>query len=346
MRLPSRARSRLRPAILSALFLVALLCLAGCAGDESKKNEVAFVTVPQVNLRDRVAAVYNKTGSISNGERVEVLEHTRNGRFVRVRSARGEEGWVEQRYLAGQDVFDAFQKLAHQHASDPAQAQATVRSDLNMHVEPGRETEHLYQLKEGDKVDVLLRATAEKVKTATAGPEAGPNPTPAPLIEDWWLVRSAAGHCGWALARSLDEDAPLEVAQYAEGQRIVGYFVVNNVQDQDKKIPQYLLLLNEPRDGSPVDFNQIRVFTWNRKRQRYETAYRERKLNGFLPARVGEEDFGKDGKLPVFIIRVQDAAGKTSERKYKLNGVMVRRVLAPEEEQAGSSKTGKNRSRN
>jgi SH3-like domain-containing protein len=331
---------------LPAVFLAALLTFAGCAGDESKKGEAAFVTVPQVNLRDRVAAVYNKTGSVSNGERVEVLEHTRNGRFVRVRSSRGEEGWLEQRYLAGQEVFDAFQKLTHQHAADPAQARATVRSDLNMHVAPSRDSDHLYQSKEGDKVDVLLRATAEKVKTGSPGmPEDGRNASPLPVIEDWWLVRSAAGHCGWALSRSLDEDAPLEVAQYAEGQRIVAYFVVNYVQDKDKTIPQYLLLLNEPRDGSPVDFNQIRVFTWNRKRQRYETAYRERKLNGFLPARVSEEDFGKDGKLPVFTIRVQDGGGKTSERKYKLDGVMVRRVLAPEQEQAVSSTVRKSRPR-
>jgi hypothetical protein len=38
--------------------------------------------------------------------------------------------------------------------------------------------------------------------------------------------------------------------------------------------------------------------------------------------------------LPVFVIRVLDEDGKTSERKYKLNSPIVRRVLAPGEEPA------------
>ena len=78
----------------------------------------------------------------------------------------------------------------------------------------------------------------------------------------------------------VDLDVPLDVAQYAEGQRIVAFFVLNEVQDQDKgevkKVPQYLMVLTEPKDGLPFDFNQVRVFTWNVKRHRYETAYRER----------------------------------------------------------------------
>jgi hypothetical protein len=35
----------------------------------------------------------------------------------------------------------------------------------------------------------------------------------------------------------IDLDVPLDVAQYAEGQRIVAFFVLNQVQDGDKKVP-------------------------------------------------------------------------------------------------------------
>ena len=51
-----------------------------------------------------------------------------------------------------------------------------------------------------------------------------------------------------------------------------------------------------------------------------------------LPVTVSQEDFGKEGVLPTFTIRVLDDAGKLSERKYKLNTPIVRRVLAPGEE--------------
>jgi hypothetical protein len=129
----------------------------------------------------------------------------------------------------------------------------------------------------------------------------------------------------------IDIDVPLDIAQYAEGQRIVAAFVLNQVQDGDKKVAEYLTVLTEPKDGLSFDFNQIRVFTWNVKRHRYETAYRER-LEGVLPVTVSQENFDKEGTLPVFAVRVQDDKGSVSERKYKLNTPIVRRVLAPGEQ--------------
>jgi hypothetical protein len=124
---------------------------------------------------------------------------------------------------------------------------------------------------------------------------------------------------------------PLEIAQYAEGQRFVGFFTLNEVQDDDKKVPQYLALLSDAKEGQQFDYDKVHVFTWNVKRHRYETAYRERNLNGVLPATVTKEDFGKEGQLPVFILRVKDDSGNVAERKYKLNTPIVRRVFAPGE---------------
>ena len=130
----------------------------------------------------------------------------------------------------------------------------------------------------------------------------------------------------------VDVDVPLDVAQYAEGQRFVAFFVLNDVQDGDKKIPQYLCLLTEPRDGSPYDYDQVRVFTWNVRKHRYETAYREHGFNGVLPVTVTQESFDKEGMLPVFVLREKDDdTGTVSEKKYKLNTPIVKRVLAPGE---------------
>jgi hypothetical protein len=151
-------------------------------------------------------------------------------------------------------------------------------------------------------------------------------------MEDWWLVRDPQGRVGWVLARMVDIDVPLEVAQYAEGQRIVAAFVLDHVQDADKQVPEYLMVLTDSHEGMPFDYNQIRVFTWNVKRHRYETAYRERNLFGVFPVSIAKESFDKEGTLPVFTLRVQDDSGKVVERKYKLNTPIVRRVLSPAEE--------------
>jgi SH3-like domain-containing protein len=304
--------------------LAAAVLLAGCGRGHERVLETDYVSAPQVVLRDRLAQVYNKVGTAKNGDRVDVLDRDR--RFARVRTQSGAEGWVEQRYLVTQQVYEGFQKLKQQEQNSPVEGAATTRNETNLHVEPGRDTEHLYQLSVGAKVSVLRRETVEKNATLAKAVSKGKEVKPAMPMEDWWLVRDADGHVGWVLGRMIDLDIPLEIAQYAEGQRIVAYFVLNQVTDGDKKVAQYLTLMTESKDGLPFDYNQARVFTWNVKRHRYETAYREHGLNGMLPVTVTHESFGKEGDLPVFVLRVKDSAGNKVERKYKMNTPIVRRV--------------------
>ncbi|MFZ0912076.1 MAG: SH3 domain-containing protein [Candidatus Korobacteraceae bacterium] len=363
---------------LFALALVLLVLGCACKRGALAKHEYMYVSAQETSLRDRVATMYNKIGTVHGGDRVEVLEKQR--RFLRVRTDSGQEGWIEERSLVPQDVYDAFQKLASDNASQQVQAHGTARSDLNIHVTPSREGEHLYQLKDGEKVDILKRATAEKnppkspstttaqnpksaattqpqpkpaavakpagsakaasAKAAPASAPGKPPEPPKPVMEDWYLVRNSAGRVGWVLLRMIDLDIPLEVAQYAEGQRIMGYFVLNTVQEEDKQVPQYLVLLNEPKDGLPWDFNQIRIFTRNRAKHRYETAYRERNLEGYFPVKTGHQDFGKEGDLPTFTIRKKNDDGQMVDITYKLNGPIVRRVMTPEEEAAEKAKHG------
>jgi SH3-like domain-containing protein len=324
--------------------MAGMLLLPACGRGRHRVLEVAYVSAPQAALRDQIAAIFNRVGNVKNGERVEVLE--REKRFARVRTATGLEGWIEQRFLVDQKTFDAVQKLTSDNQNDPIQAPGILRNETNLHVTPGRETEHLYQLASGAKVAILKRATAEKQPGAAPAPKLAGRPgAKAPtgsVLEDWWLVRDTLGRVGWVLARMVDVDIPLEVAQYAEGQRFVAFFLLNEVPDSDKgvqkQVPQYLCLLTEPHDGLPYDYDQVRVFTWNARKHRYETAYREHGLDGILPVTVSKEDFDKEGTLPVFVLRVKDDAGNIAERKYKLNTPIVRRVLAPGEVPSRPSK--------
>ncbi len=321
---PSHAYRLRRAFAVAAIFL---LGFSACSRKGRRVLEVNYVSAVQATLRDQVATIYNRVGTVKNGERVEVLE--REKRFSRVRTGDGIEGWIEQRYLVDQATFDALQKLTKENLNDPVQAPGVLRNDTNLHITPGRETEHLYQLSAQAKVAVLKRATAEKQPGAAAASaklakSSGGKAAPGPMLEDWWLVRDAQNRVGWVLARMVDLDVPLDVAQYAEGQRFVAFFVLNRL---------------------PYDYDQIRVFTWNVRKHRYETAYRERGLNGVLPVTVTNESFDKEGTLPVFVLRVNDDNGNVSERKYKLNTPIVRRVLAPGEQKQASRPVAKRRRR-
>ena len=330
--------------LLAACLLVAAF-LAGCKGEFSgKETEYVYVAVPEAALRDHVATIYSKTGVVHNGDKLQVLERMQNRRFLRVRAPHGEEGWLQERYVADQPTFDEFQRMAGQFKETPAQGSATVEQQVKVHIQPGRKTGYLYLLDEKQKVAMLERrrvdrnaapAPAKDQDSESDTSEDEPSTSAAPTIwDDWWLVRDSHDRAGWVLGRALYLDVPDEVAQYAEGQRIVAAFSLDEVQDQGRKVVEFLVLFTEPKDGMPYDFDQIRVYTWNSRKHRYETAYRERNLDGALPVTLGRQDFEKEGNLRTFTLRLKDANGQPREQLYRFRPPMVRKVYAPGQEPA------------
>ncbi len=322
-------------------FATSIPFLAGCSGGPSGRGEFVYVAVPEASLRDRVATIYTKTGLVHNGERLQVMERMQNKRFIRVRTPRGEEGWLQERFLADQPTYDQFARLAEQFRGSPGQGSATVEQQVKVHVLPGRKTGYLYLLNEKQKVELLQRQPIDR--NATAGKEEKPKdpdadtsdedqekPDQPAIWEDWWLIRDSQQRIGWVLGRALYLDVPDEIAQYAEGQRFVAVYQLDEVSDKDKKVPQYLVLLTEPKDGMPYDFDQVRVYTWNTRKHRYETAYRERNLAGVLPVSLGQQDFEKEGSLRTFTLGLKDESG-ARQQTYKFKPPIVRKVFAPGE---------------
>jgi len=338
--LPALIRARL--CLVALFFAIVFTGLSACSGGSGGKQDYGYVSNPAVELQDRVSGFQAKTGVVHNGEKVQILERMPNRRYVRVRSPRGEEGWMQERYLTSQRTFDQLQQMAEQFKSAPVQATAVTTGPTNLHAAPGRKTEHLYQLNEKEKVELLKRQAVDKnaappstqksgKKDADSDEEqASSKPGQAPIMEDWWLIRDSQKRVGWVLGRLLYLDIPIDVAQYAEGQHIIAFFVLDQVQDQDKKVPEYLVLLTQ-KEGLPYDYDQVRVFSWNLRRHRYETAFRERNLDGFLPVTLGTEKFGTEGDLRTFTLHVADQDGNLHEQKYKFNPPIVRQVLAPGE---------------
>jgi hypothetical protein len=307
-----------------------------------------------------------------------VLEHGR--RFVKVQTAKGEQGWIDEKVVATQEVFDQFEGLKRTHQDDPAVASGVVRDEVYMHAEPGRDTQRFYRLAEGEKLKLLKRATLPKPVPPGMRPVAKPAAPvaggagkeakaaaaadiAAPAMEDWWLVRDSKGDTGWLFSRMMDVDAPDSLTRYSEGQRIVGAYVLTTVNDpeaeqDEKNIPIYVTVLSPYKAGLTYDFDQVRVFTWNIKKHRYETAFREKNIEGYLPVTVkmATDPYGKSPTaataVPTFTYRVlSDEAGpvipdpvtgavvpgKTVLKTYRLEGNLVRRVIQPGEPAPGEA---------
>ena len=364
---------------LTQFLFLSLLLIPGCSRLKPKAmREYVYVVAKQTFLRDRVAAVSNRTATVENGDKLEVLERGR--RFIRVETGKGEQGWIDEKVVAAQSVYDSFEQAKQEHKSDPAIASAVVRDEVYLHDKPGRETDRLFRLAEGDKLKLLVRAMLPKtnagqggraiaavskpakiskpgtVAGAKGGADAPAEGPPPPVMEDWWLVRDAEGRTGWMLSRMMDVDAPEALTRYSEGQRFVGAYVLNKINDSeapmdDKDVPEFVTVSSPYKSGLPYDFDQVRVFIWNARKHRYETGFRQKNIEGYLPIEVLKvpDPYGKgpaaSTPLPAFRIRVlaEDApevvpdalTGRVAPTKlitktYRLEGNIVRRILPPD----------------
>lgn len=330
-----------------------LFPLTGCSHFKPHvHHEYVYVLAKQASLRDRVAVVSNRVAEVTNGQRVDVLEHGR--RFLKVKTEKGEIGWIEEREVIDQKTYDGFEQMKKDHEHDPVVATGVLRDEYWLRDAPGRESNRFFLLRADDKLQLLERASVPKpeanqpvpLPVSKAGKPVKPAAPPPPAMEDYWLVRDSGGHVGWVRGRMMDEDVPDAIAGLGEGQKIVGAYVLRTVYDAEAnvpnhQVPEYVTVMAAWKDGLPYDFDQVRVFTWNVRKHRYETAYRERNIAGYLPVTVSQQTFGNQQE-PVFSFRVaaNDAAGldpktgmvkpgDTITESYHMEGVIVRRIGAP-----------------
>lgn len=129
---------------------------------------------------------------------------------------------------------------------------------------------------------------------------------------------------GWVVARFVSYDLPETIRDYASsaGIRPVAWFVLNRVPDAGVQRPQFLLAGSKSGENPECDFSMLRVYTWDAKKQRYETAYVEGNLCGMLPVRIDQQSGTADAEF-----RFKERRdGATSEALYRMRQTTVRRV--------------------
>ena len=325
------------------LVAVPLLCLvAVVAWFFRPKHEIigeAYVSERSITLWSSVAQVREPIGVLHYGEHVDILG--RRNENAKVRAASGAAGWVDGRMLIEPALWQRSIKLLEQARGMNAQSRGRTKVSTNSHVQPGRTEPRLYQFARGVPVEVLARAVADKPHTSDEK-----DSSPENKKEDWYLVRGIATRppaevtgksvepattqpgdqntpiVGWVVARFVELDLPEAVREgtASANVRAVAWFELNRIHMAAGDKTQYLVAGTRNPEGQPCDFTNIRVYTWNVKKTRYETAFIENNLCGALPVKIGKGPKGE----PEFRFHVMD--GAKDERVYRLIQTVVRRV--------------------
>ena len=289
------------------LSVIAVIGLTACASKTEPVIGQATVNAERASLRSRNSATSRTIQVMQPGDTVEILEQ--QDRWYRVRLG-DVEGWMEVRTLLTDSMRQQIQATLDSAQDQTPHNTGILVQDGNLRVEPGRSTSILRRLSARAPIEILERKTLPRADS--------------PGKPDVWLkVRSGKMEVGWLLASFVEFDVPEGISPYTEDFAYAAVKTVHQVEDPVAGTVAWYLV-GERRSGSDpnLDFDGVRLFTWNAGKQRYETAFRKRGVRGVYPLDVGVTD----GK-PTFRIHELAADGTTrTSTDYMMYGVVVREV--------------------
>lgn len=311
----------------AVIVIVVALWVAG----RGEPAEHMYVLTPKAAVWSRMAVVREALVTLRYGERLGVLERREN--HVRVRTEGGVTGWIDARHLISSDTWQRATDLRKQAAARPVQSSGIAKVRTNVRLEPGRAGTPIFQFLPGSKVEVLAREVVEWAAPAQSRAPADENDAenaPAPKKEDWLLVRGIADDtrevAGWVLGRFLAPEYPQALRDYAGVNRFLAWFKLSERQSEFGPRPTWLAAGVSGPEGQPCDFTLLRVYNWNARRARYETAYVESNLCGRLPVQVKPAAQGDPRGEASFAFTATGRKGVEEARAYVMRQNIVRRV--------------------
>jgi hypothetical protein len=149
----------------------------------------AYVSEKSVTLLSSTAEVKQDVVTLRYGDPVTIL--AQQGQLEQVRSAKGDTGWLDSSALMDPALWERSTALLKRAQGMEVQARGYAKTVTNVHIEPGRATDRIYQFARNVPVVILLRAVAAAAPSAaTSGDVATTASTDAsqPKLEDWLLV--------------------------------------------------------------------------------------------------------------------------------------------------------------
>ncbi|HJT89409.1 MAG TPA: hypothetical protein VJ732_16185, partial [Bryobacteraceae bacterium] len=144
------------------------LFLGACqiAPEQAAAIGEAYVGPATLKIRSDIPLESPVVATVKHGDRLELLQRRR--RFFRVRTPSGAEGWTHERQLLSSADMQKLTDLTKSAARMPVQGQASTFGDLNVHTQPSRQSPSFIQVRENEKVDVLIHVVAPRTEMQRA----------------------------------------------------------------------------------------------------------------------------------------------------------------------------------
>ncbi|MGH9638422.1 MAG: hypothetical protein ACRD4R_15510 [Candidatus Acidiferrales bacterium] len=289
--------------------------------------EIGYAANRNLTVWNTIAAVRQPVTTVVYGARLEVVRRFED--HVQVRTTNGAVGWINESNLLTSEFWDKTKQLEARTAAMPVEAVGHTAVLTNLHIAPGRSAPRIRQLGKMVPVEMFERQALDV--PGAAPPQfdrAGSDEQVARVKkEDWWLVRAHLADkttvSGWVLGRFVQLDLPEALYDYAGSADMhpVAWFELDRVADGNGNTkPQYLLVGTRGPEGQPCDFTMLRVYTWSKTKQQYETAYVESGVCGDLPVHV--KHLSPDAAAFSFEDR---SKGSAAQAEYRLEQTIVRR---------------------
>ncbi len=149
--------------------LLLVLALGSCGTQSSSALGEAYVAPASINLRQELTNKNSTVAVLKHGDRVSILDVRR--RFIKVRTAKGVEGWIDSSQLLSPEQMDQIRQERQRALNLSSEGSATVFEALNVHIEPNRQSPALARIPEAGSVTVLAHRIEPKMP-AQAGSSA------------------------------------------------------------------------------------------------------------------------------------------------------------------------------
>ncbi len=139
------------------------VALSGCRHGPPRAPAIgeAYVGPGTLQIRSDIPPQSSTVATVKHGDRLEILHRRR--RFMFVRTPSGAEGWTDEGQLLAAEDMAYLRDLAARAAKMPVQGQGTTYAELNVHTQPSKSAPSFFQIKEKEKVDVLMHVVTPRV---------------------------------------------------------------------------------------------------------------------------------------------------------------------------------------